>query len=311
MEKVEKPVLSAIYDYLIQFQENSISALEDFETEKKFQRERINYEKKSGNSLQGYGITATFADGDVFEKAGVNFSNVEGEQLPSAATEKYPELRGAYFKVQGVSIVIHPRNPYVPTVHANLRFFLAETNEKKTLWWFGGGIDLTPYYPFEEDCIHWHHMIKSACLPFGNGVYNDFKQQCDAYFYLPHRKEARGIGGVFFDNLNSWGMSQCFSFIQAIGDVFLPAYIPIVEKRYKTAYAERQIAFQHYRRGRYVEFNLLYDRGTHFGLASQGRTESILISLPPRVSWQYNWQAEPGSPEAVLLSDFLPAKNWV
>jgi coproporphyrinogen III oxidase len=211
----------------------------------------------------------------------------------------------------GVSLVIHPRNPYAPTSHANVRFFIAEKEGEAPIWWFGGGYDLTPYYPFEEDVIHWHQTAKQACDPFGEEIYPRYKQWCDEYFYLVHRQECRGVGGLFFDDLNEWDFEQCFAFMQSVGNSYIPAYVPIVEKRKDMAYGEREKDFQLYRRGRYVEFNLVYDRGTLFGLQTGGRTESILMSLPPLVKWRYNWQPESGSPEEKLYTDFLPPRDWL
>jgi coproporphyrinogen III oxidase len=247
----------------------------------------------------------------VFEKAGVNFSEVSGNRLPPSATAQRPELAGRGFQALGVSLVIHPRNPYVPTSHANVRFFVAELDGHAPVWWFGGGFDLTPYYGFREDAVQWHRTAWEACAPFGPGVYPRFKRWCDEYFYLKHRNEPRGIGGLFFDDLNEWGFDDCFAFTRSVGDHFPLAYLPIVRRRKDTAFGDREIAFQHYRRGRYVEFNLVYDRGTLFGLQSGGRTESILMSLPPRVSWRYDWQPEPGSPEAELYETFLKPRDWI
>jgi coproporphyrinogen III oxidase len=259
----------------------------------------------------GGGITRVISGGDCIEKGGVNFSHVHGQQLPPAATEKRPELAGAGFQATGVSVVMHPKNPYVPTVHLNVRFILIEKPGVKPYWWFGGGFDMTPYYGFVEDCVHWHQMAKAACQPFGEHFYPTYKKWADDYFYLKHRQEARGIGGIFFDDLNEGGFDHCFSFMRHVGDHFIKAYQPIVAKRKSHAYGQREKDFQLYRRGRYVEFNLLYDRGTLFGLQSGGRTESILMSLPPQVNWVYNWQPTPGSPEAKLYEDFLPKKDWL
>lgn len=259
----------------------------------------------------GGGITRILSNGKVFNKAGVNFSFVSGEQLPASASAHRPELAGRRFSALGVSVVIHPDNPYVPTTHANVRFFIAEKDDAEPVWWFGGGFDLTPYYGFEEDCRHWHLTAKAACQPFGAEIYPQFKKWCDEYFYLKHRQEARGIGGLFFDDFNQQNFDYSFSLMKSIGDHFSKAYLPIVSKRQHLAFGEREKKFQLYRRGRYVEFNLVYDRGTLFGLQSGGRTESILMSLPSEVHWEYNWQPMPGSEEARLYTDFLPAKDWL
>jgi coproporphyrinogen III oxidase len=259
----------------------------------------------------GGGITRVLENGLVVEKGGVNFSHVLGDKLPPSATLHRPDLVGANFTALGVSLVIHPRNPYVPTVHLNVRFFLAQKTDGSQVWWFGGGYDLTPYYGFVEDCIHWHSTAKLACDPFDNQIYSEFKKNCDNYFYIKHRQEARGIGGLFFDDINRWDFDTSFSFIKNIGDSFLPAYLPILKRRYKLLYGERERNFQLYRRGRYVEFNLIYDRGTLFGLQSNGRTESILMSLPPIVNWRYDWQPDAESAEAELYTRFLPAQDWL
>ena len=249
--------------------------------------------------------------GKVFEQAGVNFSHVTGKNLPSTATAQRPELDEMDYEAMGVSLVIHPLNPYIPTTHMNIRFFIANHEKKQPVWWFGGGFDLTPYYGFEEDAVHWHETARTACKNFGDEVYPRYKKWCDEYFYLKHRQEPRGIGGLFFDDLNEWEFEKCFAFARSVGDHFLPAYIPIVRRRQNTDYGEKERNFQLYRRGRYVEFNLIYDRGTLFGLQSGGRTESILMSLPPQVRWQYNWQPEAGTPEAELYEKFLKPRDWV
>jgi coproporphyrinogen III oxidase len=259
----------------------------------------------------GGGRTRVLENGAVFEKAGVNFSEVSGERLPPSATAQRPELAGRGFQALGVSLVIHPRNPYVPTSHANVRFFLAEREGHAPVWWFGGGFDLTPYYGFREDAVQWHRTAWEACAPFGHDVYPRFKRWCDEYFYLKHRGEPRGVGGLFFDDLNAWGFDQSFAFMRSVGDHYLLAYLPIVRRRRDTPYGEREVAFQRYRRGRYVEFNLVYDRGTLFGLQSGGRTESILMSLPPQVDWRYDWHPEPGTPEAELYEVFLKPQDWL
>lgn len=262
----------------------------------------------------GGGITRVLQEGKVIEQGGVNFSAIKGGHLPPSATLLRPELKNIPFQALGISLVIHPRNPYIPTTHANLRFFLAMPPDQKALWWFGGGFDLTPYYPFKEDCIHWHQMAKKACDPFGVEIYPKFKKQCDDYFYLKHRGEARGIGGLFFDDVNEshyWPFETCFEFVKSVGDHFIQAYQPIIAKRKNLPYTEKERAFQCYRRGRYVEFNLIYDRGTLFGLQSGGRTESILMSLPPKVEWQYNWQPAADSKESRLTNEFLKAQEWL
>ncbi len=259
----------------------------------------------------GGGRSRVLAAGNVFEKAGVSFSYVFGEDLPPSATEHRRELAGRSFKAMGVSLVLHPHNPYVPTTHANVRFFLAEKPGEDPVWWFGGGFDLTPYYPFLEDAIHWHETARRACQPFGEEVYPRFKAWCDEYFYLQHRQETRGVGGLFFDDFNEWDFDRSFALMRSVGDHFLPAYVPIVERRKDEPFGERERDFQLMRRGRYVEFNLIYDRGTLFGLQSGGRTESILMSLPPRADWHYGWAPQPGTPEAELYDDFLRPRDWL
>ncbi|OGA50962.1 MAG: coproporphyrinogen III oxidase, partial [Betaproteobacteria bacterium RIFCSPLOWO2_12_FULL_62_13] len=250
-------------------------------------------------------------DGGVFERAGVNFSHVFGPNLPPSASASRPELAGRSFQAMGVSLVLHPRNPHVPTVHLNVRFFVAEKSDAEPVWWFGGGTDLTPYYPFAEDAVHFHRTCRDALAPFGADYYPRFKKWCDEYFYIKHRGEPRGIGGIFFDDLSGPGFETCYRLAKSVGEHFLPAYIPIVERRMNLPYGERERAFQAYRRGRYVEFNLVYDRGTLFGLQSGGRAESILMSLPPVVAWRYDWKPAPGSPEEALYRDFLVPKDWV
>jgi coproporphyrinogen III oxidase len=257
----------------------------------------------------GGGTSRVLANGDVFEKAGVGFSHVFGNEMPSSATKHRPELAGKAFQAVGVSLVLHPHNPYVPTTHANFRFFSA--GEDNPVWWFGGGFDLTPYYPFHEDVVHWHETARGVCEPFGEEVYPRYKAWCDEYFYLKHRDETRGVGGLFFDDLNEPGFDKSFEFLRCAADGFLDAYKPIVRKRATHPFGDRQREFQLYRRGRYVEFNLIYDRGTLFGLQSGGRTESILMSLPPLVEWRYNWSPEPGSPEEKLYTDYLRPRDWL
>ncbi|EAW32709.1 Coproporphyrinogen III oxidase [marine gamma proteobacterium HTCC2143] len=259
----------------------------------------------------GGGRSRVLTDGAVIEKGGVNFSHVFGKGLPPSATQARPELAGRSFQAMGVSLVIHPKNPYVPTSHANVRLFIAEKEGEDPVWWFGGGYDLTPYYADEDDCIAWHRTAKEACEPFGEKVYQDYKQWCDDYFFLPHRNEPRGIGGLFFDDLNEGGFERCFGLMQAIGNSYVEAYRPIMAKKKEMPFGARERDFQLYRRGRYVEFNLVQDRGTIFGLQSNGRTESILMSLPPLVSWVYDWTPEEGSAEAALTEKFLIAKDWV
>lgn len=300
-------MLNSVKAYLIELQHNICSTIEEIDGSSNFKQDQWQHDQGGG------GITRILTNGHVFAKAGVNFSEISGSQLPPSATIKRPELKGASFKVAGLSLVIHPDNPYVPTAHANLRFFIAQPASKKSkpIWWFGGGMDLTPYYGFIEDCQHWHQIAKKACDPFGKEVYPKFKHWCDQYFYIKHRQEPRGIGGLFFDDLNAWGFDRCFSFVQSVGDHFLLAYQPIAQRRKQMKYGQREKTFQHIRRGRYVEFNLVYDRGTLFGLQSGGRTESILMSLPPEVSWPYNWQAEENSVEARFVEDFLSVRNWV
>ena len=250
-------------------------------------------------------------EGKIFEKAGINFSHVHGDALPGSATAHRPELAGRSFQALGVSLVIHPHNPYVPTSHANVRFFIAEKEGEDPVWWFGGGFDLTPYYGNDEDVIHWHTIAKQACDPFGEDAYSKYKKWCDEYFYLKHRDEPRGIGGLFFDDLNEGSFEECFAFMKSVGNHYIPAYRPIVTKRKNMDYGEREREFQLYRRGRYVEFNLVFDRGTLFGLQTGGRTESILMSLPPLVSWKYNWQPETGTTEAELYEKYLKPKDWI
>ena len=296
--------INQVKNYLLNLQQRICSALENEDT-------AVFSEDAWQRPEGGEGRTRVLTGGQVFEQAGVNFSHVFGQQLPASATAKRPELAGRDFQAMGVSLVIHPQNPYVPTSHANVRFFVAEKPGEPTIWWFGGGFDLTPFYPFKEDVIHWHSTSRKACEPFGEEVYAKFKRWCDDYFFLKHRNETRGVGGLFFDDLNEWGFERSFQFMQSVGDHYLDAYLPIVQKRKLTPFAERERAFQLYRRGRYVEFNLVYDRGTLFGLQSGGRTESILMSMPPVVHWKYDWKPEPGSPEEVLYIDYLTPKDWL
>jgi coproporphyrinogen III oxidase len=297
--------ISRVKTYLLNLQNNICQALEGEEPQARF------IEDEWQRSEGGGGKTRVLANGKVFEQGGVNFSHVSGFSLPPSATAKRPELANRKFQAMGVSLVIHPLNPYVPTSHANVRLFIAEKTNEPTIWWFGGGFDLTPFYPFEEDVITWHKTAKVACDPFGATVYDDYKKWCDDYFFLKHRNETRGIGGLFFDDLNEWGFEQCFAFMQSVGNSYIKAYLPIVQKRKNTPYEEHERDFQLYRRGRYVEYNLVYDRGTLFGLQTGGRTESILMSLPPVVNWRYNWQPEPGSPEHVLYERYLKPQDWL
>lgn len=259
----------------------------------------------------GSGIVRVISNGRVFEKGGVNFSHVSGDKLPASASQRHPELAGCRFQALGVSLVMHPQNPYVPISHANVRLFIAERENADPIWWFGGGFDLTPIYGFEEDCIHWHKTARNACDSYGLDVYPKLKKWCDDYFYLPHRKEPRGIGGLFYDDLNEWNFETCFSFMRSVGNHYLQAYRPIVAKRKNISFSKKEKDFQLYRRGRYVEFNLLYDRGTRFGIQSNGLTEAILMSLPPQAKWGYEWRPEKDSAEAKLYTDFLIGKNWV
>jgi coproporphyrinogen III oxidase len=302
---MSQPDIEAVKDYLLALQNSICTQLEAIDTQACFVEERWQREEGGG------GRSRVLSNGAVFEQGGVNFSHVFGDNMPASATAHRPELAGRKFQALGVSLVIHPHNPYVPTSHANVRFFIAEKEGAEPIWWFGGGFDLTPYYGNDDDCILWHQTAKNACDPFGDEVYNDYKQWCDEYFYLKHRDEPRGIGGLFFDDLNQWGFERSFAFMQSVGNAYCQAYCPIVEKRKELPFGERQRDFQLYRRGRYVEFNLVYDRGTLFGLQSGGRTESILMSLPPLVKWRYNWQPEKGSEEAKLYSDYLYARNWL
>jgi len=259
----------------------------------------------------GGGKTIAFANGQIIEKGGVNFSDVSGSNLPKTATQNRPELEGASFRAMGVSVVFHPDNPHIPTTHANVRYFEAKIENQPTVWWFGGGFDLTPYYPILEDVIEWHKQAKSACDSLGVNLYEKFKNWCDDYFYLPHRNETRGVGGIFFDDQNSGSFSQNLSFMETVGSTFQSAYFSILEKRKNSPYTDQEKEFQLYRRGRYAEFNLVYDRGTHFGLQSRGRTESILMSMPPQVSWQYGWEPQKDSKEEDLYKNYLSPKDWL
>ncbi|NRB72586.1 MAG: oxygen-dependent coproporphyrinogen oxidase [Xanthomonadales bacterium] len=301
----EHPPMEQVRSYLMDLQDRICLALETADGEARFVEDA--WSRAGG----GGGRTRVLTGGALLEQGGVNFSHVHGDQLPPAATKARPELAGRAFQALGVSLVMHPMNPHVPTAHANVRYFEAAAPGAETVWWFGGGFDLTPYYPVTEDVVHWHQVASDICWPYGEAVYPRYKKWCDDYFYNRHRQEARGVGGLFFDDLNEWGFERSFGFMKAVGNGFLDAYLPIVERRKTTAWTEAQRDFQLYRRGRYVEFNLVYDRGTLFGLQSGGRTESILMSLPPQVHWRYNWQPEPNSSEAELTDYFLQPKNWL
>lgn len=297
--------IKSVKEYLLGLQQAICSELEELDGEGKFQPDT--WEREEG----GGGRSMVISEGAVFEKGGVNFSHVMGASMPGSATAHRPELAGRSFEAMGVSLVIHPRNPQIPTTHMNVRLFVAKKEGEDDIWWFGGGYDLTPYYPYEEDCISWHQVAKDACDPFGADIYPRFKKWCDDYFYLKHRDETRGVGGLFYDDFNELGFERSFEFMQSIGDSFMRAYAPIVEKRVGSPTTDAEKDFQLYRRGRYVEFNLVYDRGTLFGLQSGGRTESILMSLPPVVKWGYCYEPEPGTPEARLYTDFLKPRDWV
>jgi len=296
--------IDAVKNYLLGLQDLICSELAREDGAGEFAEDA--WEHKTG----GGGRTRLLRDGAVIEQGGVNFSHVLGDALPAAATAQRPELAGCPFQAMGVSLVIHPENPYVPTSHMNVRFFTATKSNNEAVWWFGGGFDLTPYYPFLEDAQHWHTIAKQACDPFGSEVYPHFKKWCDEYFFIKHRNETRGVGGLFFDDLNEWEFARSFEFLRSVGDHYLPAYLPIVQRRKNTEFGERERDWQLYRRGRYVEFNLVYDRGTLFGLQSGGRTESILMSLPPLVAWRYNYHPQPGTPEADLVENYLVARDW-
>ncbi len=297
--------LAAVQQFLQQLQDSICQALQQADGAAAFVEDA--WQRPEG----GGGKSRVLTNGAVFEQAGVNYSHVFGANMPASATAHRPELAGRSFNACGVSLVIHPNNPYLPTTHANVRFFIAEKEGEPPVWWFGGGFDLTPYYPFEEDVVHWHQTAKAAVDPFGQHYYPEYKKWCDDYFYLKHRNETRGVGGLFFDDLNAPGFEQSFALMQAVGRAFIPAYLPIVEKRKTTPYGDKERQFQLYRRGRYVEFNLVYDRGTLFGLQSGGRTESILMSMPPLVRWQYGYQPEPGSREALLYERYLKPQDWL
>lgn len=303
---MSQPDTHAVKQYLLDLQKNICEGLAQEDGKANFIIDE--WQRENGG---GGGITRVLTDGAVFEQAGVNFSHVTGGKLPASATAHRPELVGREFEAMGVSLVIHPKNPNIPTSHANVRFFIARKEGAEPVWWFGGGFDLTPYYANKEDCVHWHQTSQQACLPFGEEVYPKYKKWCDDYFYLKHRDEQRGIGGLFFDDLNEGGFDCCFDFMKSVGDHYLKAYRPIVQNRKNDSYTEAQREFQLYRRGRYVEFNLVYDRGTLFGLQTGGRTESILMSLPPVVNFKYDWSPESGSVEEELYDYYLKPKDWL
>ena len=298
-------MIEQVKKYLIDLQQTICSEIELLDGGSVFEQDYWSRDDQRGN-----GVTCIISNGNVFEKGGVNFSIIRGDKMPKSATALRPELEGRQYTALGVSLVLHPDNPFIPTAHANVRFFVAEEQGKDPIWWFGGGFDLTPYYGFDEDAVHWHETAKKACIPFGEDVYPKYKKWCDDYFYLIHRNEQRGIGGLFFDDLNG-DFEKCFDFMKSVGSHFTEAYIPIAKKRMNTSFSEKEKDFQLYRRGRYVEFNLIYDRGTLFGLQSGGRTESILMSLPPKTQWSYQYKIEPGSEEEKLTSYFLKPRDWV
>lgn len=302
---MDQPEIASVKSYLLGLQERLCSYFEKEDDSGRFLRDE--WKRKEG----GGGISRVLSNGSVWEKAAVNFSHVTGSHLPASATATRPELADRRFEALGVSLVVHPLNPFIPTAHLNVRFFVALHDNESPVWWFGGGFDLTPIYGFTEDATHWHRVAKEACDRFGADVYPHYKRECDNYFYLKHRGETRGVGGIFFDDLHEWGFARCFEFMQAVGDAFVPAYSPIVTRRRETPWGKREREFQLYRRGRYVEFNLVFDRGTLFGLQSGGRTESILVSMPPLARWEYNWVPEPGSPEARLYELFLQPRDWI
>lgn len=302
---MSKPDVAQVKAFLLQLQDEICRSLEQADGVGRFVEDA--WAREGG----GGGRTRVMRHGDMIEQGGVNFSHVYGDAMPASATAHRPELAGRKFEAMGVSLVIHPRNPYVPTSHANVRFFIAEKEGEAPIWWFGGGFDLTPFYPFAEDVQHWHRVSRDLCQPFGEDIYPEFKSWCDRYFFLKHRNETRGVGGLFFDDLNRWPFADCFAFMQAVGRGYLDAYLPIIERRKAQPYGEREREFQLYRRGRYVEFNLVYDRGTLFGLQTGGRTESILMSMPPLARWEYDWQPEAGSPEALLYTDYLTPREWL
>ncbi len=301
----DKPDHLAVRAYLISLLNSIIAGIEAVDGEGKFRRDAWTRDEGGG------GESCVLTEGRVFEKAGIGFSHIRGSALPGSASSHRGEIAGAPFEAMGVSLIMHPRNPYAPTSHANVRFLIAQPKDREPTWWFGGGFDLTPFYPFAEDVLHWHRTAREACQPFGEDVYPRYKEWCDRYFFLKHRNETRGVGGLFYDDLSEGGFARNFALMRSVGDHFLPAYTPIVERRKNTPYGERERQFQLYRRGRYVEFNLVYDRGTLFGLQSQGRTESILMSMPPLVRWEYEWHPQAGSPEAELYQDYLRPRDYL
>ena len=302
LEKISQSQIDSVKSFLLKLQTNICDQLTHEDGAGEFVVDEWQREEGGG------GRSRVMANGQVIEQGGVNFSHVYGNKMPASATAARPELAGRNFQAMGVSLVIHPKNPYIPTSHANVRFFVAEKPGADPIWWFGGGFDLTPFYPQEEDVRHWHQVAKDLCEPFGENVYQLHKEWCDKYFYLPHRQETRGVGGLFFDDLNAWGFERSFEYIQAVGQGYVEAYLPIMQRRKGQPFDQRERDFQLYRRGRYVEFNLVYDRGTLFGLQSGGRTESILMSMPPLARWEYNYQPQEGSPEEELKAWLKPTK---
>ena len=304
MKEITEDHALHVKNYLLDLQNNIISMI--------FKYDKKNFDKDNWTREEGGGgITCVLQGGTIFDKVGVNFSDISGDHLPAAATNIRPELQGRNYQAMGVSVVCHPKNPHVPTVHLNVRLFIAYSENLPPIWWFGGGFDMTPYYGYEEDAVHWHKTAKEICSPFGKEIYPEYKKNCDDYFYIKHRNEPRGIGGIFFDDLDMWKFEECFNFIKSVGNGFIKAYEPIVKRRIAETYSDKQKDFQLFRRGRYVEFNLVYDRGTLFGLQSNGRIESILMSMPPLVSWEYNYKIEKGSDEEKLYNIFLVPKKWV
>jgi coproporphyrinogen III oxidase len=304
MAIMESADASSVKRYLVELQDRITAAVEQTDSGKFLRDAWVRPEGGGGESR-------VLSDGSVFERAGVSVSHVFGEKMPPSASNQRPEIAGAPFEAMGLSLVFHPRNPRVPTTHCNVRFLIARPAGGAEVWWFGGGFDLTPYYPFDEDVLHWHRTARDACEPFGADLYGKYKSWCDRYFFLPHRNETRGVGGLFFDDMNEGGFARCFAFQRSVGDHFLPAFMPILERRKDMPFGDHERQFQLYRRGRYVEFNLVYDRGTTFGLQSRGRTESILMSLPPLVRWQYDWHPPPGSAEARLYEEFLRPRDFL
>ena len=304
MKKIIDSDIDKVRQYLQELQKNIISMAYEYDN-KNF------YEDSWSRDEGGGGITCVLQDGSCFDKVGVNFSDISGDQLPEAATNIRPELQGRNYQAMGVSVVCHPKNPHIPTAHLNVRLFIAYNKNLNPVWWFGGGFDMTPYYGYEEDAIHWHKTANEVCSPFGKEIYDEYKKNCDDYFHIKHRKEQRGIGGIFFDDLNMWEFEKCFNFIKSVGNGFIKAYEPILKKRLNESYNDKQKDFQLFRRGRYAEFNLVYDRGTLFGLQSNGRTESILMSMPPLVKWKYKYEIEKGSDEEKLYNNFLVPKKWI